>query len=410
MMRDASAVLNACDALAALSARPDGIERVYLSSQHADAHCLVTPWFKKAGLSTWQDQAGNLCGRMEGRRSGLPALMLGSHLDTVPMAGRYDGILGVMIALAAVSRFADRRDQLPFALEVVGFGDEEGTRFGSTLLGSQAMAGRWQDAWWALQDADGVTLRNAFIEFGLAPEHIGEAARTSSQLVGYLEAHIEQGPFLEAHNEPLGVVTAIAGARRFTVTCTGYASHAGTTPMDMRRDALCASSEAVLAIEHVAIKHHCVATVGTLETLAGAVNVVSGQVRFGIDLRAQADEQRDRAWNAIKQALDSIAAQRGVLFDCRETHRASAVGCAPRLQDAIANGIAAVTGHSTPPRLVSGAGHDAMAMANITDVGMLFLRCRGGISHHPDESVLEEDVALAIDAMVAAISVMAGPE
>lgn len=407
MMCDAGDVLQACDALAALSARTDGIERVYLSPQHADAYRLATPWFEDAGLCTWQDSAGNLCGRMEGERPGLPALMLGSHLDTVPMAGRYDGILGVMIALVVVSRFADKRHQLPFALEVVGFGDEEGTRFGRTLLGSQAVAGGWQDTWWALEDTAGVTLSEAFTEFGLTPEHVGKAARTPSQLVGYLEAHIEQGPFLEAHNEPLGVVTAIAGARRFAVTCTGHASHAGTTPMDMRRDALCAASEAVLAIECAAAEHHCVATVGTLETMAGAVNVVPGQVRFGVDLRAQADEQRDRTWSAIEQALDGIASRRNIRFERRETHRAAAVGCAPKLQDAIAGGIASVTGSSTPLRLVSGAGHDAMAMANVTDVGMLFLRCRKGISHHPDESVLEEDVALAIDAMVATVSALA---
>lgn len=410
MIRDAGAVLQACDALAALSARPDGIERVYLSPQHADAHRLVTPWFEKAGLRTWQDPAGNLCGRMEGCRPALPALMLGSHLDTVPLAGRYDGILGVMIALAVVSRFADRRHQLPFALEVVGFGDEEGTRFGSTLLGSQAVAGGWQDAWWGLKDADGATLREAFTAFGLSPEHVGGAARTASQLVGYLEAHIEQGPFLEAHNEPLGVVTGIAGARRFTLTCTGQAGHAGTTPMGMRQDALCAASEAVLAIERIAARYHCVATVGTLETLAGAVNVIPGRVRFSIDLRAQVDEQRDRAWNAIEQALSSITAQRDVRFECRETHCAAAVGCALRLQDALADGIASVTECPTPPRLMSGAGHDAMAMASITDVGMLFLRCRGGVSHHPDESVLEADVALAIEAMVAAISALADAE
>lgn len=407
MIHDAASVMQACDRLAAISARSDGIERVYLSDEHARCHALVAPWFEAAGLTTWQDAAGNLCGRMEGASDGLPAVMLGSHLDTVPCAGRYDGILGVMIALAVVARFKAARHTLPFALEVVGFGDEEGVRFGSTLLGSQAIAGVWNARWWGLEDAEGITLAEAFTSFGLVPERIAEASRRPDALVAYLEAHIEQGPYLEAQTRPLGVVTAIAGARRFDVECAGHAGHAGTTPMTMRQDALCAVSEAVLAIENAARKHGCVATVGKLDTVAGAVNVVPGLVRFSVDIRAQDDTLRDQAWAEITAAFESIGTARRVAFSNRETHCAAAVGCAPGLQNAIARGISSVTGEKEPLRLVSGAGHDAMAMANLTDVGMLFLRCAGGISHHPDESVLEEDVALAIDAMVATVSALA---
>ena len=403
MIHDAASVMWACDQLAAISSRDDGIERVYLSDQHAQCHTLVAPWFEAAGLQTWQDAAGNLCGRMEGAENGLPAVMLASHLDTVPLAGRYDGILGVMIALAVVSHFKARRHSLPFALEVVGFGDEEGVRFGSTLLGSQAMAGGWQEAWWTLTDSNGTSLAEAFTAFGLIPSHIDKAARRSNDLIAYLEAHIEQGPYLEARGQPLGVVTGIAGARRFEVTCTGHAGHAGTTPMSMRQDALCAASEAVLNIEETARQYGCVATVGKLETIAGAVNVVPGQTVFSVDIRAQKDAQRDSAWADITAAFNRIAGNRGVTFAFQETHCAGAVECSPYLQDIIAQGITAVTGDKEPPRLVSGAGHDAMAMASMTDVGMLFLRCTGGISHHPDESVLEEDVALAIEAMVAAV-------
>lgn len=407
MIHDAASVMWACDQLGAVSARNEGIERVYLSSEHAQAHTLITPWCEAAGLRTWQDAAGNLCGRMEGAKDGFPALMLASHLDTVPCAGRYDGILGVMIALAVVARFKEKRHTLPFALEVVGFGDEEGTRFGSTLLGSQAIAGGWQDHWWTLTDAEGVTLTQAFTAFGLTPSHIIDATRSPDSLVGYLEAHIEQGPYLEAQQRPLGVVTAIAGARRFEVSCIGHAGHAGTTPMAMRQDALCAASDAVLAIEAAATQHDCVATVGKLETIAGAVNVIPGEVQFSVDIRAQDDAQRDRAWEEIASALTRIETARRVTFAFNETHRATAVECAPHLQSAVAHGITAVTGDENPLRLMSGAGHDAMAMASITDVGMLFLRCAGGVSHHPDESVLEEDVALAIDAMTASVMQLA---
>lgn len=407
MIHDAASVLWACDQLAAISARNDGIERVYLSDEHTRCHEVVAPWFEAAGLRTWQDAAGNLCGRMEGGEEGLPAVMLASHLDTVPLAGRYDGILGVMIALAVMARFKEYRHTLPFALEVVGFSDEEGTRFGSTLLGSQAIAGGWREAWWTLIDADGVSLADAFTSFGLMPSRIADAAKHSHALVAYLEAHIEQGPYLEAQGRPLGVVTAIAGARRFEVSCAGHAGHAGTTPMAMRQDALCAASEGVLAIEVAARTYGCVATVGKLDTLAGAVNVVPGLVHFSVDIRAQDDAQRDRAWDDIVCAFKRIESARNVAFSHRETHRAAAVGCAPHLQSVIAQGIAAATGEIEPLRLVSGAGHDAMAMANITDVGMLFLRCAGGISHHPDESVLESDVALAIEAMVAAVKHLA---
>lgn len=407
MIWDAASVLKACDELATISARDDGIERVYLSREHARAHALVTPWFEAAGLTAWQDAAGNLCGRMEGAREGLPALMLGSHLDTVPCAGRFDGILGVMIAIAVVTRLKNEREPLPFALEVVGFGDEEGTRFGTTLLGSQAVAGGWQDAWWALQDAQGMTLSQAFDAFGLAPSRLAQATRTPGALVGYLEAHIEQGPYLEAQDKPLGVVTAIAGARRFDVRCIGHAGHAGTTPMIMRQDALCAASEAVLEIESIAREYACVATVGKLDTLAGAVNVIPGQVRFSIDIRAQDDTQRDQAWTAIEQTLSVIESARHVRFDINETHRAPAAPCATHLQAAIASGITATTGEPDPAYLVSGAGHDAMAIARLTDIGMLFIRCAGGISHHPDESVLETDVALAIEAMTSTVKSLA---
>ena len=234
----ARTVIERCDELAMVSALPDGyIERTYLTVEHKGANALAAQWMTEAGLATWQDAAGNVCGRLEGERPGLPALLIGSHLDTVPQAGRYDGILGVMIAIEVAARIRASGGRLPFALEVVGFGDEEGSRFGATLLGSRALAGTWDNRWWSLADADGVSLREAYAAFGLDPDAVGRAARRTDDVLGYLEAHIEQGPVLEERGRALGIVTSIAGARRMLITVTGRAAHAGTR-YSLRRDAL----------------------------------------------------------------------------------------------------------------------------------------------------------------------------
>ncbi|MGJ8524552.1 N-carbamoyl-L-amino acid hydrolase [Halomonadaceae bacterium LMG 33818] len=417
-MKTAQEVMAACDTLARISASESGIERVYLSPQHREANELVQSWAKKAGLEAWQDGAGNLCMRLEGRQAGLPALLLGSHLDTVPNAGRYDGILGVMIALSVIERLKDRAQSLPFALEAVGFADEEGTRFGVTLLGSAALAGEWQSSWWDIKDAQGITIREAFLAFGLNPDNIGEVARTSfpqegndpkdlssgnaHQVIAYLEAHIEQGPVLEAKDEALGVVTSIAGARRFEVHVKGVAGHAGTTPFELRHDALCAASQMILSIEQMAKESDCVATVGQLEVLPGAVNVIPGDVHFSIDIRSAEDQSRDTLWNDIKATLETQAKERRVGLTIRQTHSAGAQACAEVLQSHIAQGIRQ-TIHHAPISLFSGAGHDAMVVGKLTDIGMLFIRCEKGLSHHPAESVEEADVALAIDAMEKAV-------
>ncbi len=224
---DAALVLDRCHELDRYSAHPVHLERTHLTRQHAQANEVVAGWMADAGLRTWVDAAGNVCGRREGREPGLPALLLGSHLDTVPDAGSYDGMLGVVMAISVAQRLHDV--ELPFALELIGFSDEEGSRFGTALLGSQAVAGHWLEDWWDLRDRDGVTLHQAFLDFGLDPRRVHEAARQPHELVGYLEAHIEQGPYLEARDEPLGYVTTIAGARRFRLSVVGEARHAGGT-------------------------------------------------------------------------------------------------------------------------------------------------------------------------------------
>ncbi|NQX14505.1 allantoate amidohydrolase [Rathayibacter sp. VKM Ac-2857] len=391
-----------CDELAAVSSTRGAIERVYLSPEHARVNAMAARWMEDAGMRTWQDAAGNQCGRYEGATPGLPALLLGSHLDTVPDAGRYDGILGVMLAIAVVARLNAAGTRLPFAVEVVAFGDEEGTRFGTALLGSRAVAGTWDEHWWELEDAHGTTLVEAFHEFGLDPSRISTAARDAADVLAYLETHIEQGPYLEEADRALGVVSSIAGARRFALTLTGKAGHAGGVPFDRRRDALTGAAEAVLAVERIAREHGAIATVGRLEAFPGAVNVIPGRVEFSLDLRAEFDDVRDTVWNEIEHAMSESARRRRLALTVEETHGAPAVVAADWLQDVVRTGIRA-TGDQEPMVLFSKAGHDAMAIADLTEYAMLFVRCEGGVSHHPEENVTEADVATALDAFEAAV-------
>ncbi len=392
-------VMARCEELARVSADAASIERVYLSPEHARVNRLAAEWMRELGMRTWQDAAGNQVGRIGDPAA--PALMLGSHLDTVLDAGRYDGIAGVLMALEVVRLLRVPAGEgwtvpLPFAIEVVAFSDEEGTRFGKALLGSSAVAGTWNDAWWELADADGVSLRRAFLEFGLDPARVGEAARRPDELVGYLEAHIEQGPELDRAGEPLAVVSSIASARRFQLVVEGEARHAGGTPYDMRP----------LAVERIcSAEHHIVGTVGRFEAFPGAVNVIPGEVQFSLDLRGEFDGERDRVWDALARELDDIMGRRGLRWRSREVHSAPAVFCAPLLQDVVAGGIRATLPprSDAPPVIFSRAGHDGMSLGAVTDVGMLFLRNPDGVSHHPDESVSAGDVAHGIRALAEAV-------
>jgi allantoate deiminase len=390
---DARAVLERCDVLARCSEEPDRLTRRFATPALHEARALVEGWMREAGLATRRDPIGNLVGRLPGGSD--RTLMLGSHLDTVVDAGRYDGALGVLVALACVERLRGRG--LPFALEVVGFADEEGVRYGTAYLGSAVTAGRFDEAWLRRVDGDAVTLADAVRGFGGDPEALASGRRRPEELLGYCEVHIEQGPVLDDAGLPLGVVTAIAGQTRAAVTFSGRAGHAGTTPMGARRDALAAAAEWIGAVEAEArAREGLVATVGSIAAEPGASNVIPGRVAASLDVRHADDAVREEAAGALRERARSIGAERGVETAWEQVQATPAVPCSPALTEELAAAVAD-TGHPAP-RLASGAGHDAAMMAAVAPVALLFVRCAGGISHHPDESVREEDVAAAIEA------------
>jgi allantoate deiminase len=399
---EATLLMERCDELAGISSDPEHLERVHLSPEHAATNAVVAGWMTEAGLVTWQDAAGNQCGRREGVADGLPALLLGSHIDTVPDAGRYDGMLGVLLAIAVAKRLHEAKVELPFALEVVAFSDEEGTRFGNALAGSRAFSRGLDAEWLGLTDKNGITFAEALKDFGLDPDRLPGAVRNARNYIGYLEAHIEQGPLLEDADRRLGVVTSIAGARRFHLTMTGRAGHAGGTPYDRRRDALVGASELVIEVERLSKRYGTIGTVGQLQAFPGGVNVIPGRVEFSLDLRAEHDDNRDAVLALIQSAGAEIARRRSLAFAVKEIYRADAVVCDPRLLQAIEDGIRS-TGDGEPVHLWSRAGHDGMAVVDLTPIAMLFIRCRGGVSHSPEEHVKKADVAAALDAFEAAV-------
>ena len=373
--------------LGAISETSTNLTRIFLTPEHRAAADQVLSWMREAGMRTHLDAIGNVCGRYEGERPGLPSLMLGSHYDTVRDAGKWDGPLGLITAISCVAGLNKRGRRLPFAIEVTGFADEEGVRFASTLLGSRAVAGTFNESVLGSKDKSGISMREALIQFGLDPDHVGAAARIRNELLAYLELHIEQGPVLEARSLPIGVVTAIAGATRLAARLTGIAGHAGTVPMALRRDALAGAAECISKIEELCRTDEggLVGTVGYIHATPGATNVIPGQAHFTIDLRAPTDVHRKRAVTDIVRQIEAIAKRRKLELQVDVTHENRTVPCAPWLKAQVAEAVAA-EGHPVF-ELPSGAGHDGMAMVDIADVGMIFVRCRGGISHHPDEHV-----------------------
>ena len=405
----AQSVMARCDQLASCTEESGRITRRFATPAMRAANELVADWMSVAGMRVRQDNAGNLIGRYEASASSARTLLLGSHLDSVRDAGRYDGPLGVLLAIALVERLHAHGGRLPFAIEVVGFADEEGLRFHTAYLGSSVFAGTFDPATLALHDLDGVTLDDAIRSFGGAPAALPLDRRDGDDLIGYCEVHIEQGPVLEARVLPVGVVGAIAGQTRCEVRFEGEAGHAGTVPMPLRRDALCAASEFVLAVETFAGESDgLVATIGQARVDPGASNVIPGVVALSLDVRHQEDAQREAACASLHAQAEAIAARRSVSLQWQTLQQNPAVACSRALTDQLTQAIAAEG--IDVLTLPSGAGHDGVSLSRLTNIAMLFVRCERGISHNPAESIAVDDVATAIAVMERFLSLLAERE
>lgn len=386
-------IMARAEELGRLSEGGPGVTRRFCTPEHRASIDLIQGWMRDAGMETWVDASGNTVGRYEGVKPGLPCLMMGSHQDTVRAGGRYDGMLGIIAPISCIKTLHKAGKRLPYAVEIVAFGDEEGVRFQTTLLGSRAVAGRFDPSVLDRKDPDGITMRQAMTDFGLDVDKIGAIARKPEDVLAFVEIHIEQGPVLEAKNLAVGTVTAIAGCVRLAIKFEGEAGHAGTVPMDQRRDALAAAAEAILAVERLAsAAPGMVGTVGKVQALPGAINVIPGAVEFSVDARAPDDRDRLALAARIEAEVRAIAARRKIGVTIDRTLDAKGAACTSRLMDQM---DAAIQGEGIAPfRLFSGAGHDAMSMVEMTDIAMLFVRCERGISHNPAEMITREDAGI----------------
>jgi len=387
------------DELGRVTDEPGKLTRTFLSPAMRRANARVGQWMRAAGLAVREDATGNLIGRLESRTSGAKTLLLGSHLDTVRDAGKFDGALGVLLPIVALGELRRRRVALPFAVEVLGFSEEEGVRFASAYLGSKGYTGQLRATDLERRDAKGVTVREAIETYSRGRFSRPKSVHRQSNLMGYFEIHIEQGPVLENKKLAVGVVSAIAGQTRGRLTFRGRAGHAGTTPMDLRRDALAGAAEFILFAEMLA--RGCaplVATVGTIAIAPGAPNVIPGEAVLSLDVRHPRDSSRRAALQLLLDAAKKIARQRRLAVGWQPTQDNGAVACAPELTTLLEQSVRAVQRRSVS--LVSGAGHDAVVMSALTPVAMLFVRCRDGLSHHPDEFAAPADLGVALRVVV----------
>jgi len=389
------AIMDWAEQLGAISDDEQGLTCAYMTPAHRRTAALLAEWMQEAGMQVQVDAVGNVAGRYAAADPQAKTLITGSHYDTVRNGGKYDGRLGILLPLALVRALHARGERLPFHLDVIGFAEEEGVRFRSTFLGSSALAGTFDMSLLERLDADGVTMRAALAAAGHDPARIPAIARKRADVLAYVEVHIEQGPVLLERGLPLGVVTAIAGSSRYLVDLAGLASHAGTTPMTMRRDAAAAAAEIVLLVEErCGHEDALVGTVGQLNVPDGSVNVVPGRCRLSLDIRAADDAVRQAAVRDVMDGIRAICERRGIDYKVETLLEAAAAPCAPRLMDQ----LGAAVERAGLPRfdLLSGAGHDAMALAPLTDVAMLFTRCgNGGISHNPLETMSADDADVA---------------
>jgi allantoate deiminase len=384
------------NALSTISAEPDRLVRLFLTPEHRHAADRIAAWMREAGLEVSEDALGTVRGRLDGPKR----LLIGSHIDTVIDAGKYDGNFGVIAGILAAEHFIRVGKRLRFGIDVLAFGDEEGSRFPATLSSSSACAGIFKPENLKLADPNGVTLGAAITAYGKSPDDIPRAAYKPGEAAAYVEVHIEQGPVLETRNQPLGVVTAIIGQTYLNVEFLGEAGHAGTVPMMLRRDALAGTAEATLLGERLAreTKGEVVATVGRITVAPGASNVIPGNVVVIFDIRSGSETERAKLAEALKSGVREIAERRRLGLTIKATREVATTPCHPAIRDQLGEAIQALG--AEPLRLGSGAGHDGQAMAKLCPIGMLFVRCRGGISHNPMEYASPRDLGLAVAALI----------
>ena len=394
-------VAERCDELAAFTEHSDGLTRTFCSPAMRKTYDQVAQWMQQAGMSSTTDAMGNLIGQLD-RDDNEQIFMTGSHLDTVVNAGRFDGTLGLLLGVAMAEVMSRAEIELNFNLHVVGFSEEEGVRFKLPFIGSRGIAGTFDSADFERTDSSGVTVREALLKFGCAANDCQSASYANRNVIGFMEAHIEQAVQLQQSDAPLGVVRAIAGQSRASIVFEGTAGHAGTVPHEQRRDALAAAAELILEIERLGqATEGLFATVGQVQVSPGLSNVISGRAELWLDLRHENDDVRCQAFQTIEQKISAVSSARNVEGRIEGVQQASAVQMDSELT-AILTAAAEQAGSKTET-MISGAGHDAMIMANLAPVCMLFIRCRDGVSHHPDEFVTPEDIEVALRVMVTAL-------
>ena len=368
-----------------------GVSRLPFTQEHRAALDTIRGWMEKAGLTVTVDAAGTMIGRREGP-PGAPVLLFGSHQDSVRNGGMFDGIMGVLLPVLALGELRDMA--LPFSVEVLAFADEEGVRFPTALIGPRSLAGRFDPASLELRDANGISIRQAMTDFGLDPDAIPQLDRRNRAIIGYVETHIEQGPVLEADDHPVGLVTSICGIERHRLTLCGEPGHAGTVPMALRADALAGAAEMIVAIErHARDTEGLIATVGQIAVGPNAVNVIPGNVEFSLEVRSPADELRRESAVRIIRTCAEIAKDRSLELTSDFTYEQGAQPCDGKLLAELEAATQAV--HGQVPFLPSGATHDASAMSELCPMAMLFVRCRDGASHLPEEFASEADMEVA---------------
>lgn len=391
----AKIVIERCRKLARFSEHEKGTTRTFLSRAMGDCHQEIARWLEPLGIKARIDAAGNLRALYPAAQAEAPRLLIGSHLDTVPDAGQFDGVLGVVLGVALIEELGGER--LPYAVELIGFSEEEGVRFGTPFIGSRALVGRLDEDLLSREDQQGISVRAAIERFGLNPREIPQARIAAGDVLGYLEFHIEQGPVLEELNLPLAAVDAITGQTKMDLSFLGRADHAGTTPMHLRRDAIAGAAEWISAVEQEGHRvPGLLATVGAVEQKPGVTNVVAGEARLTLDVRHRDDEVRDGAVEQLLHRAEEMAMRRGLSLRIGSRSNQQSVAMDSLLVDHVEAAIRKAG--CKPHRMVSGAGHDAMVLAEKTPAAMIFLRTPGGLSHHPDETVTLEDVGKALEA------------